>query len=84
MSSPRQVEQHDVRTLLDALQRAGDNANHRARVISELFDTSDFSSPVGTFSIDDNGDTSLDRIAGYRIKGGKAVFTAPLVGEASG
>ena len=70
--------------LLDALQRAGDDANHRDRVISKLLDTSDFASPVGSFSIDDNGDTSLNRIAGYRIKGGRVVFTAPLVGEPSG
>ena len=70
--------------ILDALQRSGDDATHRARVIDELFNTDSFASPVGTFAIDDNGDTSLNRVAGYRIKGGKPVFAAPLTGEPSG
>jgi branched-chain amino acid transport system substrate-binding protein len=70
--------------LLDAVRRAGDNAGHRNRVIDELINTDDFASPVGTFSIDDNGDTSLDRIAGYRIRQGNPVFAASLVGEPSG
>jgi branched-chain amino acid transport system substrate-binding protein len=70
--------------LLDTLRRAGDDASHRDKVIDELFDTDDFASPVGTFSIDENGDTSLERIAGYRIKRGKPSFAAALVGEPSG
>jgi len=70
--------------ILDALQRSGDDATHRARVIDELFNTDSFASPVGTFAIDDNGDTSLNRVAGYRIKGGTPAFAAPLTGEPSG
>jgi hypothetical protein len=70
--------------MLDALDRAGDDANQRDRVIDELLDTDDFASPVGVFSIDENGDTSLNRVAGYRIKNGRPSFAAPLVGEPSG
>jgi branched-chain amino acid transport system substrate-binding protein len=70
--------------LLDALKRAEGDAGHRDKVIDELIDTNDYASPVGTFSIDDNGDTSLDRIAGYRIKRGSPSFAAGLVGEPSG
>ena len=54
--------------LLDAIERAGSSGNQRDDVIRETFDTSRFHSPVGTFSIDDNGDTSLTAIAGYRIQ----------------
>ena len=68
--------------LLDAIaarrrRRRRARASGRAR----LFDTTDFDSVVGTFSIDDNGDTSLDRIAGYRVRGGRLVFAASLRGE---
>jgi branched-chain amino acid transport system substrate-binding protein len=70
--------------LIDALGRAGGDANQRDKIIDELLDTDDFASPVGVFSIDENGDTSLDRIAGYRIRNARPAFAAPLVGEPSG
>lgn len=70
--------------ILDALRRSGNDATHRNRVIDELFNTDSFASPVGKFTVDDNGDTSLDRIAGYRIKRGTPAFAAALVGEPSG
>jgi branched-chain amino acid transport system substrate-binding protein len=78
-----------MKLVLDALRRAGGSANNRPRVIRELLDTSKsdtatFKSAVGTFSIDDNGDTSLDRIAGYRVRGGKLQFDADLRGQPSG
>ena len=47
--------------LLDAIRRAGDNAGQRGEIVDQVFDTSDFDSAIGTFSIDDNGDTTLDR-----------------------
>ena len=50
--------------VLDALDRAGDRAAERERVVEELLETTNFNSVVGRFSIDDNGDTSLERIAG--------------------
>jgi branched-chain amino acid transport system substrate-binding protein len=70
--------------LLDAIERAGTRGNQRDDVIRETFDTSRFPSPVGTFSIDDNGDTSLRAIAGYRVRNGKPVFTQALQGEPKG
>jgi branched-chain amino acid transport system substrate-binding protein len=69
--------------LLDAIKRAGGAGGDRERVIRELFDTNDYAGVVGTFSIDDNGDTSLDRIAGYRVAGGRPVFAASLRGTPS-
>jgi hypothetical protein len=53
-------------------------------VIRELFDTEDFDSVVGKFSIDDNGDTDLKQLSGYRIRNGKVVQPTRLVGEPSG
>ena len=67
--------------VLDALERAGDRAAERERVVEELFDTTDFDSVVGRFSIDDNGDTSLERLAGYRVRNGRLVFDVPLRGR---
>jgi branched-chain amino acid transport system substrate-binding protein len=67
--------------VLSALDRAGDDAAQRDRVVQEVLRTSDFNSVVGTFSIDDNGDTSLERIAGYRVRDGRLVFDVPLRGR---
>jgi branched-chain amino acid transport system substrate-binding protein len=70
--------------LLDAIERAGGRGNVRSEVIKETFDTNRFRSPVGVFSIDDNGDTDLTAIAGYRIRNGQPVFAAALKGEPKG
>jgi branched-chain amino acid transport system substrate-binding protein len=70
--------------VLDALDRAGDQAAERERVVDELLDTNNFNSVVGRFSIDDNGDTSLERIAGYRVRNGRLVFAVPLRGRSDG
>jgi branched-chain amino acid transport system substrate-binding protein len=70
--------------ILGALDRAGDRAAERERVVDALFETTDFNSVVGRFSIDDNGDTSLERIAGYRVRNGHLVFAVPLRGRSDG
>jgi branched-chain amino acid transport system substrate-binding protein len=70
--------------VLNALDRAGDDAADRERVVEEALDTTDFNSVVGRFSLDDNGDTSLERIAGYRVRDGRLVFDVPLRGRSDG
>ena len=70
--------------LLDAIKRAGGAGGDRERIIRELFDTDDYDSVLGKFSIDDNGDTSLTQLSGYRIRGGRPVQPTKLVGEPSG
>jgi branched-chain amino acid transport system substrate-binding protein len=70
--------------LLNTLDRAGDDAADRERVVEELFETANFNSVVGPFSIDDNGDTSLERIAGYRVRNRRLVFDVPLRGRSDG
>jgi branched-chain amino acid transport system substrate-binding protein len=70
--------------LLDAIRRAGDSANERGEIVEQVFDTRGFKSAVGTFSLDEGGDTTLKRIAGYRVRGGRALFVKSLGGEATG
>jgi branched-chain amino acid transport system substrate-binding protein len=70
--------------VLDALDRAGDRAAERERVVEELMGTTNFNSIVGRFSIDDNGDTSLEKVAGYRVQGKRLVFAVPLRGRSDG
>jgi branched-chain amino acid transport system substrate-binding protein len=69
--------------VLDAIKRAGGRASERASVIDEILSTTNFESAVGRFSIDENGDTSLDRVAGYRVRGGELSFDRGLRGVAA-
>jgi branched-chain amino acid transport system substrate-binding protein len=70
--------------LLDAIRRAGDAGRDREQVIRELFDTNDYDSVVGKFSIDDNGDTDLNQLTGYRIKDRRPADPTRLQGEPAG
>jgi branched-chain amino acid transport system substrate-binding protein len=67
--------------LLDVIRRAGSQANKRDEVVKLLLDTKDFDSVLGQFSLNVNGDTSLNEVGGYRVRGGKPVFVKPLRGE---
>jgi branched-chain amino acid transport system substrate-binding protein len=64
--------------VLDSIMRAGDSGDDRDSVVSAFFDTTDRHSVLGTYSIDDVGDTSLNRLAGYRVLQGRPVFTTAL------
>ncbi len=66
--------------LLDAIDRAGDRADQREEVVEAMIATKNFDSPIGRFSIDANGDTSLNRIAGYEIENRRPSFAANLRG----
>ena len=63
---------------LDSIRRAGDSGDDRDSVVSAFFDTTDRHSVLGTYSIDDVGDTSLNRLAGYHVVRGRPVFTTAL------
>ncbi len=67
--------------LLDAIRRAGKDAKRRGEVLKQVLDTTDFNSVIGTFSIDDNGDTTIRDIAGYRLDSGKPRFAKALTGD---
>jgi branched-chain amino acid transport system substrate-binding protein len=60
--------------LLDSIKRAGDNGNDRAEVLKALFSTKDRNSVLGTYSIDENGDTTLTDYGLYKIVDGKLEF----------
>lgn len=56
-----------ARLVLDAIRRAGPKGNRRGAVTAALLATRDRRSPLGTYSIDSNGDTTLSAFAGNRI-----------------
>jgi len=64
--------------VLDSIRRAGDSGDQRDAVIDAFFDTTDRQSILGTYSIDDVGNTTLDRLAGYRVVNGKPRFETAL------
>jgi ABC-type branched-subunit amino acid transport system substrate-binding protein len=64
--------------VLDSIGRATDPTS-RGSVIDAFFATADRDSVLGTYSIDDLGDTTLRSIAGYRVRaGGEPAFYRPL------
>jgi branched-chain amino acid transport system substrate-binding protein len=60
--------------ILDAMKRAGDKANDRKAVNDAIHSTKDKQSVLGTYSIDENGDTSLTDYGLYSIKDGQLTF----------
>ena len=64
--------------VLDSIRRAGDAGDDRDSVVDSFFDTTDRRSILGTYSIDDVGNTTLNRLAGYRLVHGRPVFTTDL------
>jgi branched-chain amino acid transport system substrate-binding protein len=57
-----------------AIQNAGDKGNDRQAVIDAFYKIKDRNSVLGTYSIDQNGDTTLSDYGGDKIVGGKLVF----------
>jgi branched-chain amino acid transport system substrate-binding protein len=64
--------------LLDAIRRAGGDGDDRGAVADEVLSTQDRRSVLGTYSIDGNGDTTLDEVSGYRVSDGLPVFPVEL------
>ncbi|HYZ99121.1 MAG TPA: branched-chain amino acid ABC transporter substrate-binding protein, partial [Acidimicrobiales bacterium] len=62
-----------ARLILDVLDRAEDPTD-RESVRQALFETSDRESVLGTYSIDENGDTTLTTYGVYGIAGGELAF----------
>jgi branched-chain amino acid transport system substrate-binding protein len=61
-----------------AIESAGDAAKAdeagRKAVVDAFFNTKGRESVLGTYDIDENGDTTLSDYGGYKIEGGKLVF----------
>jgi branched-chain amino acid transport system substrate-binding protein len=64
--------------VLDSIRRAGDQGDDRKAVVDAFFDTQDRDSVLGTYSIDEVGDTTLGRLAGYRLADGRPRFQTAL------
>jgi branched-chain amino acid transport system substrate-binding protein len=69
--------------MLDVLERAEDPTD-RTSVREALFETSDRDSILGTYSIDENGDTTLTDYGSYVIEGGELVFDETITAETDG
>jgi branched-chain amino acid transport system substrate-binding protein len=69
-----------MRLALDAIERSG--SGEKADVLSALFDTKDRESVLGTYSIDENGDTTLTDYGVYTIEGGELVFDQTIQAQA--
>jgi branched-chain amino acid transport system substrate-binding protein len=63
--------------VLDSIERAEEPVD-RSAVIDAFFDTVDRRSVLGAYSIDEVGNTTLDRMAGYRVRRGRPVFDTAL------
>ena len=61
---------------LDAIERSGDAS--KENIIKALFETKDRSSVLGTYSIDENGDTTLTDYGVYTIEGGELTFDSTI------
>ena len=61
---------------LDAIERSGTGS--KEDVLEALFDTKDRESVLGTYSIDENGDTTLTDYGVYTIDGGELTFDSTI------
>jgi branched-chain amino acid transport system substrate-binding protein len=68
-----------MRLALDAIQRSG--TGEKADIVKAMFDTKDRQSVLGTYSIDENGDTTLTDYGVYTIKGGELEFDSTVKAE---
>jgi branched-chain amino acid transport system substrate-binding protein len=68
-----------MRLTLDAIERAG--STEKADVLKAFFDTKDRQSVLGTYSIDENGDTTLTDYGIYQIEDGQLAFDMTVEAE---
>ncbi len=61
-----------MKLALDAIERSG--TGNKEDIVKALFDTEDRTSVLGTYSIDDDGDTTLTDYGVYDIKDGNPSF----------
>jgi branched-chain amino acid transport system substrate-binding protein len=63
-----------MKLILDSIAAAGDNGDDRAAVVDQVFATKDRDSVLGTYGIDENGDTTLTTYGIYRIQNNATKF----------
>jgi branched-chain amino acid transport system substrate-binding protein len=64
--------------VLAAIGRAGKDGNDRGEVIDKMLATRGRSSVLGTYSINEDGDTSIKTYGAYRVRDGRLVFVRAL------
>jgi branched-chain amino acid transport system substrate-binding protein len=69
-----------MRLGLDAIARS--ETGEKADIIKALFATKDRASVLGTYSIDENGDTTLTDYGIYTVKNGEQVFDKTVKAQA--
>jgi branched-chain amino acid transport system substrate-binding protein len=69
--------------LLEAIKNAGAKGNDKQAVIDAFFKIKNRESVLGTYSIDENGDTTLSDYGGDRVVGGKLVFDKVIKAQTS-
>ncbi len=71
-----------MRLVLDTCERLGPDCSDRQALIDALFETKGRESVLGTYDIDENGDTTITDYGVYRVENGELVFDQTI--EASG
>ena len=71
-----------MRLALDAIERSG--IGNKEDIVPALFETKDRPSVLGTYSIDENGDTTLTDYGIYKIEGGELTFDKTVKAQAGG
>jgi branched-chain amino acid transport system substrate-binding protein len=69
--------------MLEAVARATEGGSEpatRSKVLAEIFATRDRPSVLGRFTINANGDTSIDRYGVYRVVNGRLAFWKAIRG----
>jgi branched-chain amino acid transport system substrate-binding protein len=69
--------------MLEAIKNAGAKGNDKQAVIDAFFKIKNRESVLGTYSIDENGDTTLSDYGGDRVVGGKLVFDKVIKAKTS-
>jgi branched-chain amino acid transport system substrate-binding protein len=64
--------------VLDTCERLGPDCSDRQAMIDGLFETKGRESVLGTYDIDENGDTTITDYGVYRIEDGELVFDATV------
>jgi branched-chain amino acid transport system substrate-binding protein len=64
--------------VLAAVRRAGKDGNDRGKVIDRMIETRGRASALGTYTIDEDGDTSIKGYGSYRVRDRRLVFLRVL------
>jgi branched-chain amino acid transport system substrate-binding protein len=63
-----------MKLILDSIAALGENGDDRAALVDHVMATKDRDSVLGTYGVDENGDTTLTTYGIYRIEDGALVF----------